>query len=72
MSSKPTSTAELPALDLLWGVDQIASELNLTARSTYHLLEKGSLPARKHRGKWVSSRPALRRYFAEFLMGAAA
>jgi hypothetical protein len=69
--SEPTSstaTAELPPLELVWGVGGIAAELNLTHRATYYLLESGALPvARKHRGKWVSSKPALRAHFADFL-----
>jgi Helix-turn-helix domain len=70
--SEPTSSTE--ALDLIWGVGvgAIAAELNLSKRSTYYLLESKDIPARKHGGKWVASRPALRRYFAEFLKGATA
>jgi hypothetical protein len=55
--------------DLLWGVDAIAAELNLTRRQTYHQLETGRLPARKQAGKWVASRMGLRRYFASIVAG---
>jgi hypothetical protein len=68
--SEPTSstaTAELPPLQLVWGVGGIAAELNLTHRATYYLLESGALPAKKHRGRWVSSKQALRAHFADFL-----
>ena len=54
-------------LDLLWGVDAIAAELNLTRRQTYHQLEAGRLPARKHAGKWVASTSGLRRHFADII-----
>ena len=56
-------------LDLLWGVDAIAAELNLTRRQTYHQLESGRLPARKQGGKWVSSRAGIRRYFEAIVAG---
>jgi hypothetical protein len=62
-----TSSTEFPPLELVWGVGAIAAELNLTHRATYYLLESGALPAKKHRGRWVSSKPALRRHFADFL-----
>jgi hypothetical protein len=55
--------------DLLWGVDAIATELNLSRRQTYHQLEAGRLPARKQSGKWVASRSGLRRFFASVLAG---
>jgi hypothetical protein len=67
-----TATTEFPGLELVWGVGAIASELNLSKRATYHLLESNSLPAKKHKGKWVSSRPALRAHFADLMKGAAA
>jgi hypothetical protein len=61
--------AVLSAGDLIWGVDAIAAELNLTRRQTYHQLETGRLPARKQAGKWVASRTGLRRYFASIVAG---
>jgi hypothetical protein len=59
----------ITSLDLLWGVDAIAAELNLTRRQTYHQLESGRLPARKHAGKWVASRRGLRACFADLISG---
>ena len=56
-------------LDLLWGIDAISAELNLTRRQTYHQLETGRLPARKQAGKWVASRTGLRRFFASIIAG---
>jgi hypothetical protein len=56
-------------LDLLWGVDAIAKELNLTRRQAYHQLESGRLPARKQSGKWCASRQGLRRFFADLTDG---
>jgi hypothetical protein len=56
-------------LDLVWGVSAIAKELNLSSRQTYHQLETGTLPARKHCGKWVASRSGLRKFFAALVEG---
>ena len=50
-------------LDLIWGAAAIAAALGRTARSVYHLLEAGELPARKVGGRWVASREALRQHF---------
>jgi hypothetical protein len=36
--------------DLIWGVDAIAAELNLTRRQTYH-----QLAHRIHDGRWLAS-----------------
>jgi len=59
----------IQGLDLLWGVDAIAAELNLTRRQTYHQLESGRLPARKQSGKWCASRAGLRKFFADLIAG---
>lgn len=45
--------------DLVWGAEAIAKFLGRTRRSTFHLLEKGELPARKVGGRWVASRGEL-------------
>ena len=57
------------SLDLLWGVDAIAKEINRTHRQTYHQLETGQLPARKQAGRWCASRVGLRTFFADILAG---
>ncbi|RWD23056.1 MAG: DNA-binding protein [Mesorhizobium sp.] len=54
-------------LDLLWGASSIASFLSMSRRQAFHLLENGKLPARKLGSKWVASRSALQRHFAELL-----
>jgi hypothetical protein len=46
--------------DLIWGAKAIAAELNQSERQTFHLLERGLLPAGKVGEKWVGSRKALR------------
>jgi hypothetical protein len=53
--------------DLLWEVDAIAAELGLTARTAYHMLKTGQLPAKKIAGKWCSSRSALRNHFSSVI-----
>jgi hypothetical protein len=45
--------------DLLWGVPAIAAVINKPERSTYPMLDRGDLPARKIRGRWVASRQKL-------------
>ncbi len=57
------ATERAAPLDLIWGADAIAAELGRTPRATFNLLEKGDIPARKVRGRWVASRAALRRHF---------
>lgn len=47
-------------LKLLWGAPAIARALNITRRKAYHLLETGSLPARKVGGSWVADIDRLR------------
>ncbi len=66
---QPSADSAGLSKDLLWGADAIAAELNLTRSQTFHQLETGRLPARKHAGKWVASRMGLRRYFASIVAG---
>ena len=42
--------------DLVWGVPAIWAVINKPERRTYHMLERGDLPARKVRGRCVASR----------------
>jgi len=56
-------------LDLLWGVDAIATEINQSRRKTYHLLETGRLPARKVGARWCASRSGLREFFRPIMTG---
>ena len=51
-------------LDLLWGAPAIAAELNTTTRRVFYLLETAQIPAQKVGRQWVSSRQALRQFFA--------
>lgn len=61
--------AEIPAaLDLLWGASAIAEVIGRTPRSTFDMLEKGQLPAKKVNGRWVVEHSRL----IEFFMGEAA
>lgn len=46
-------------LDLIWGAQAIARLIGKTERATYHMLEKGDLPAKKIGNQWVVSRKAL-------------
>lgn len=58
-----TSDTELKD-DLLWGAEAIAQEIGRAVRITYHLLERGELPARKVCGRWVTTRTNLRKHLA--------
>ncbi len=58
MDDKPTNR-----LDLIWGAAEIAREINLNIRQTFHQLETGSIPAKKVGGKWVAERGMLREFF---------
>ena len=50
---------EVPALDLVWGCDEIARIVNRTSRQTNYLLASGQLPAKKIGHHWVASRKKL-------------
>jgi len=53
------------SLDILWGVKAISAFIGRTERSTFHLLERGHIPAaRKVGGKWCVRRSALAEWFA--------
>jgi hypothetical protein len=45
--------------DLIWGAQAIAEAIGRTERITFHLLEKGEIPAKKVGGRWVASRTKL-------------
>ncbi|TIT36192.1 MAG: DNA-binding protein [Mesorhizobium sp.] len=55
-------------LDLVWGAAAIARELGLkNERQAFYILEKGLLPAKKVGAQWVTSRHAIRTYFADLV-----
>jgi hypothetical protein len=41
--------------DILWGAPAIAKAIGKSPRATYHMLERGQLPATKIGGQWVMS-----------------
>lgn len=47
------------ALDLIWGVEEIAKAIRRNQRQTFHLLSTGQLPGRKIGGRWVIERSRL-------------
>jgi hypothetical protein len=55
---------ELP-LDLAWGAEQIAAEINRSPRQVFHMLANGALDgiAIKVNGRWAADRVALRAKF---------
>ena len=57
---------DIEELDLLWGADEIADEINRNPREVYHMLKNGTLKAaRRIGGKWCVERKLLRRQFTE-------
>lgn len=40
----------------IWGAAAIAKEIKRPVRATFHLLEGGEIPAKKIKGRWVSSK----------------
>lgn len=52
-------------MSLIWGGEQIAKVIGRPTRVTFHLLEKGELPAKKVGGRWVAERNKLLAFFLE-------
>lgn len=53
------------SLDLIWGAEEIAKVIGRTTRSTWDMLDKGALPAKKVNGRWVIERSKLFAFFME-------
>lgn len=53
------------ALDLIWGAEEIGKVIGRTTRSTFDMLDKGELPAKKVNGRWVVARSKLIAFFTE-------
>jgi hypothetical protein len=56
------ASAEVMAINAcqFWGAKAISQEICKPERATFHLLERGLLPARKIGGVWAASRRKLR------------
>ena len=64
--SAPTAeggAASDDGLDLLWGAGQIGDFIRRPTRATYHMLERGQLPAKKVGKIWTARRSALAAHF---------
>jgi hypothetical protein len=48
----------------IWGAGNIAKEIRQSERTTFYMLERKLLPAKKIGNRWVSNRRALRRHLA--------
>lgn len=55
--------ADIPPLDLVWGVQGIAKLIGRTQRQTYHMLYSGKLPAKRVGGRYVAERSKLLAFF---------
>jgi hypothetical protein len=53
------SPAKNAADEIVWGCAALAKVIHRSDRQTYHLLEHGTLPAKKVRGVWVGGRERL-------------
>ncbi|MBZ9873087.1 helix-turn-helix domain-containing protein [Mesorhizobium sp. BR1-1-9] len=51
--------AEPSPFELIWGAEGIAAAINKSTRQVFHMLESGTLPAKKVGGRWVISKQAL-------------
>ncbi len=49
--------------ELIWGASAIARVIGRTDRQTFHMLDKGILPAKRVGNRWVAERGALMRFF---------
>jgi hypothetical protein len=54
--------AESLPLDMLWGVEAIATYIDRDVRPTYYQLQQGYLPGKKVGRIWTSSKSALRKH----------
>jgi hypothetical protein len=61
MSDKKETDLDLDAP--LWGAEEIAPVIKRKLHQTYHLLERGHLPATKVGGTWTSTLRRLRSFF---------
>jgi hypothetical protein len=67
--ASPTEKKPMPehqtdkTLDLVWGADDIARELNITRRRAFYLLENNLIPRTKIGGKWCADRKQLHDHF---------
>jgi len=52
-------------LDLIWGAEAIAAELNIPVRRVWTLLAARRIPARKIGKLWVIDRRVLARFFLD-------
>jgi hypothetical protein len=48
--------------DVIWGANGLATELGVSERRAFYLLERAEVPAKKVGGKWCVLRSALRNH----------
>jgi hypothetical protein len=64
-TTSSTLPADTLASDLIWGAQAIGIEIGVGPRRAFHILQSGTVPAKKVGALWVASRAALRRHFTE-------
>ena len=60
----PDQNSSVDLDEPIWGAEAIANEIKRNKRATFHMLEKGLLPAERVGGRWVSTRRRLRAFFS--------
>jgi hypothetical protein len=62
-TTSPSPPADTLASDLIWGAQAIGIEIGVGPRRAFHILQSGSIPAKKVGALWVASRAVLRAHF---------
>lgn len=61
---------QIAAPELVWGASAIARAIGRTDRQTFHMLDRGMIPAKKVGGRWVAERGQLMNFFLDTTTGA--
>ncbi len=68
MKHTPKIDNPVDALDLVWGIKEIAKFIGRTERQAFYMASEGKIPAKQVGGRWVASRQKL----IDFFLGDAA
>jgi hypothetical protein len=63
MKKTKQGAAPTPHTEVLWGAKAIADFIGKDERTTFYLLQKNMLPARKVGSAWTTTRSRLLRHF---------
>ncbi|KAA9370928.1 DNA-binding protein [Ochrobactrum quorumnocens] len=68
MSNQVRNIKQDQALDLVWGIRDIAKFIGRTERQAFYMASEGKIPVKQVGGRWVASKQKL----VDFFMGDAA